>query len=162
MQTLQAGLEQKATEFTTVGAEILALNLSEKFLSPASCFSDESAERLISMARSSAAPAPAQVLLFPYGELAEPGEPSRPKSTAPERGTSVVLCGTYRKDPEGLRRTFERLKDTGFLVLSPSNPFIETEDQGFVYMRHEISGTYSGDMTFNRTKSEPLVQKVYP
>jgi NTP pyrophosphatase (non-canonical NTP hydrolase) len=91
------------------------------------------------MARTTSAAA--QVLLFPYGELAEPTPPAQSKGAAPERGTSVVLCGTYRKDPEGLRRTFERLKDTGFSILSPSNPFIDTEDHGFVYMRRESMQT---------------------
>src|SRR5215204_1733208 len=37
----------------------------------------------------------------------------------------VVLCGTYRKDVEGLRRSFEQLKDLGFNVLSPTNVDVE-------------------------------------
>ena len=80
-----------------------------------------------------------QILLFPYGDVVEEsaGKETKSKGAVPARGTTVVLCGTYRKDPEGLRRAFERLKDTGFSVLSPSNPFIETEEQGFVYMRSE-------------------------
>ena len=61
---------------------------------------------------------------------------------------SVVLCGTYRKDPEGLRRTFEQLSDSGFKILSPSNPFIENEEHGFVYMRHE--NTRSPDQIENK------------
>lgn len=87
--------------------------------------------------------ASAQILLFPYGDDAEEAarEKSSSRAAAAARGTSVVLCGTYGKDPEGLRRTFERLKDTGFSVLSPSNPFIETEDHGFVYMRRESMQT---------------------
>ena len=72
-----------------------------------------------------------QILLFPNYRSAEEDK------TAIVPGRSVVLCGTYRKDPEGLRRTFERLTDSGFSILSPSNPFIETEEHGFVYMRHE-------------------------
>ena len=84
-----------------------------------------------------------QILLFPYGDVAEAKAANRPSShaAAAARGTSVVLCGTYRKDPEGLRQTFDRLKDTGFSILSPSNPFIETEDHGFVYMRRESMQT---------------------
>lgn len=84
-----------------------------------------------------------QILLFPYGNVADdaPGKKAQAPATAPARGTSVVLCGTYRKDPSGLRRTFELLQDTGFSVLSPSNPFIETEEQGFVYMRQESMQT---------------------
>jgi len=52
-----------------------------------------------------------------------------------------VLCGTYRKDPDGLRKTFNLLRDSGFSILSPSNAFIETEKDGFVYMRHESTQT---------------------
>jgi NTP pyrophosphatase (non-canonical NTP hydrolase) len=91
----------------------------------------------------SSASAAAQILLFPYGDVVEEtfGKETRSKRTAPPRGTSVVLCGTYRKDPEGLRRTFEHLQDSGFSILSPTNPFIETEEKGFVYMRHESMQT---------------------
>lgn len=49
----------------------------------------------------------------------------------------VVLCGTYRKDVEGLRRSFEQLKDLGFNVLSPSSIDIVKETNGFVYMHGE-------------------------
>lgn len=49
----------------------------------------------------------------------------------------VVLCGTYRKDVEGLRRSFEQLKDLGFNILSPSNLNITQEKNGFVYMQGE-------------------------
>lgn len=94
------------------------------------------------MARSGAS-ASDQILLFPYGDVSDdaPGKKGPSRSAVPARGASVVLCGTYRKDPEGLRRTFERLQDTGFSVLSPSNPFIETEEHGFVYMRQESTQT---------------------
>lgn len=92
------------------------------------------------MARSSAQSS-AQILLFPSGSLAEGESESAPNPKVAARGTSVVLCGTYRKDPEALRRTFENLKDSGFQVLSPTNPYIETEEQGFVYMRHESMQT---------------------
>src|ERR1044072_750804 len=77
-------------------------------------------------------PNAAQILLFPYGDAAKKSAGKKAAITKPD-GVSVVLCGTYRRDPEGLRQTFERLRDTGFSVLSPSNPFIETEQQGFVY-----------------------------
>jgi NTP pyrophosphatase (non-canonical NTP hydrolase) len=49
----------------------------------------------------------------------------------------VVLCGTFRKDAQGLRRSFEQLKDLGFNVLSPSNLDIVREKNGFVYMHGE-------------------------
>jgi len=104
------------------------------------CYAERISQAAEAMPKSNAS---AQILLFPYGDVVEEtqGKESKSKEAAPPRGTSVVLCGTYRKDPEGLRRTFERLKDTGFSVLSPSNPFIETEEQGFVYMRHESMQT---------------------
>jgi NTP pyrophosphatase (non-canonical NTP hydrolase) len=53
----------------------------------------------------------------------------------------VVICGTFRKDVEGLRRLFGQLKDLGFNVLSPSNVDIVREDQGFVYMQGEETET---------------------
>lgn len=53
----------------------------------------------------------------------------------------IVLCGTYRKDVEGLRRSFEQLKDLGFNVLSPSNIDIVKERNGFVYMEGEEAET---------------------
>jgi NTP pyrophosphatase (non-canonical NTP hydrolase) len=107
------------------------------------------------MFRRNTALASNQILLFPQeAERAEivAGVPktkeSEPKETASARGNSVVLCGSYRKDPEGLQRIFERLKDEGFLVLSPSNALIESEEQGFVYMRHE--GAQTPDQLENR------------
>jgi NTP pyrophosphatase (non-canonical NTP hydrolase) len=53
----------------------------------------------------------------------------------------VVICGTFRKDVEGLRRLFEQLKDLGFNVLSPLNVDIVTEEKGFVYMHGEEAET---------------------
>src|ERR1044071_3492641 len=53
----------------------------------------------------------------------------------------IVLCGTFRKDIEGLRSSFEQLKDLGFNVLSPSNLDIVKETNGFVYMRGEETQT---------------------
>ncbi len=49
----------------------------------------------------------------------------------------VVLCGTFRKDVEGLKKAFEHLKDLGCRVLSPGNIDIVSETDGFVYMRGE-------------------------
>ena len=86
--------------------------------------------------------ASSQILLFPpvsgQAEIAG-GRSEKDLGTESAAGheRSVVLCGTYRKDPEGLRRTFEKLRDLGFAILSPANPFIESEKQGFVYMQHE-------------------------
>jgi NTP pyrophosphatase (non-canonical NTP hydrolase) len=53
----------------------------------------------------------------------------------------VVLCGSFRKDVEGLRRLFEQLKDLGFNVLSPSNVEAVSEKNGFVYMQGEEAQT---------------------
>ncbi|MBE7498988.1 MAG: hypothetical protein HS113_01495 [Verrucomicrobiales bacterium] len=92
--------------------------------------------------------AAAQILLFPQalGRRENPGGPDsedgrRVEGSRPASGRSVVLCGTYRKDPAGLRRTFDNLKDLGFSILSPSNTFVEAEENGFVYMRHESTQT---------------------
>ena len=49
----------------------------------------------------------------------------------------VVLSGTFRKDPNGLRLAYQHLKELGFNVLSPTNVSIETEEDGFVYMEGE-------------------------
>ena len=86
-----------------------------------------------------------QILLFPH--IAPTQKPSRSRGknevsvevVKPARGTSVVLCGTYRKDPEGLRKTFDELRDSGFSILSPTNVYIESEEEGFVYMQGETS-----------------------
>jgi len=89
--------------------------------------------------------ASAQILLFPLTPKQDdtPDTGSRKhvpvESMVTPRGSSVVLCGTYRKDPQGLRRTFDNLTELGFSVLSPSNTNIETEKDGFVYMRHETT-----------------------
>ena len=91
--------------------------------------------------------ASAQILLFPQVSarddlVDDQGEGnSAAPSPSSDRGRSVVLCGTYRKDPEGLRRTFEQLRALRFSILSPANVSIESEEQGFVYMRHESPRT---------------------
>src|SRR5215203_4471788 len=65
-------------------------------------------------------------------ELQIAGAPTRPRLIGGVDELDVVLCGTYRKDIEGLRRSFEQLKDLGFNVLSPSNLEIVKETNGFV------------------------------
>jgi len=101
------------------------------------------------------APVSAQILLFPdpsqHGKHAgDPDEkdPGLEGAFLPAPGRSVVLCGTYRKDPDGLRKTFDQLRDLGFSILSPINAFIEREEHGFVYMRHEK--TLSPDQIENK------------
>jgi len=87
-----------------------------------------------------------QILLFPRdrdaSQTIEVGAGDRSQTQGAEAaGPSVVLCGSYRKDPEGLRRVFQRLQDSGLVILSPTNPLIESEKEGFVYMRHEGTQT---------------------
>jgi NTP pyrophosphatase (non-canonical NTP hydrolase) len=95
-----------------------------------------------------------QILLFPHvleqrrGVFDLGAGVPEIEDVVPSRGTSVVLCGTYRKDPDGLRRAFEHLQELGFSILSPSNPFIETEKEGFVYMQNE--STQSPDQIENK------------
>ncbi len=51
----------------------------------------------------------------------------------------VVLSGSYRKDFETLRATYEELLDLGCQVLSPSNVTAVRETDGFVFMKGEES-----------------------
>jgi NTP pyrophosphatase (non-canonical NTP hydrolase) len=69
---------------------------------------------------------------------------NRSRPTKPIGGIDeldVVLCGTFRRDIAGLRRSFEQLKDLGFNVLSPLNVDIVNEKNGFVYMHGEETQT---------------------
>jgi NTP pyrophosphatase (non-canonical NTP hydrolase) len=95
-----------------------------------------------------------QILLFPGSSDSEdlivmPGDASVGKSQRSSKADrtrlhrpdthqfDVVLCGTFRKDPEGLKRTFEQLRDLGCRILSPGNVEIVSEADGFVFMRGE-------------------------
>jgi len=49
----------------------------------------------------------------------------------------VVLSGSYRKDFESLKATYEELRDLGCQVLSPSNVTAVRETDGFVFMKGE-------------------------
>ena len=51
----------------------------------------------------------------------------------------VVLSGSYRKDFETLKATYEELLDLGCQVLSPSNVTAVRENDGFVFMKGEES-----------------------
>ncbi len=51
----------------------------------------------------------------------------------------VVLSGSYRKDLEALKDTYEELLDLGCQVLSPSNVTAVRESDGFVFMKGEES-----------------------
>jgi NTP pyrophosphatase (non-canonical NTP hydrolase) len=96
-----------------------------------------------------------QIVLFPGapgetngapGALTASPFPSR-AATAPELQSplsavkigeyQVVLSGSYRKDFEALKATYETLRDLGCVVLSPSNVTAVRETDGFVYMKGE-------------------------
>ena len=53
----------------------------------------------------------------------------------------VVLSGSYRKEFETLRRTYEEFLDLGCTILSPSSVSITREEDGFVYMQGEETDT---------------------
>lgn len=53
----------------------------------------------------------------------------------------LVISGSYRKDFEALKRTYEEFRDLGCDVLSPSSVTITSEEDGFVYMKGEETET---------------------
>jgi NTP pyrophosphatase (non-canonical NTP hydrolase) len=57
------------------------------------------------------------------------------------RNCELVISGTYRKDFETLKRTYEEFRDLGCDVLSPSSVTISSEEDGFVYMKGEETET---------------------
>lgn len=59
----------------------------------------------------------------------------------PTRNCELVISGSYRKDFEALKRTYEEFRDLGCEVLSPSNVTIVSEENGFVYMKGEETQT---------------------
>jgi NTP pyrophosphatase (non-canonical NTP hydrolase) len=65
-------------------------------------------------------------------------EPESSGGVSWDRAAGVVLSGSFRRDPDGLRRTFEELRDIGCRVLSPGNVRIQSEENGFVFMQGEI------------------------
>ena len=58
-----------------------------------------------------------------------------------EAGLTTVICGTFRRDPEGLKASLELLRDLNCKVLSPPNADVAREESGFVYMRGEEQRT---------------------
>jgi NTP pyrophosphatase (non-canonical NTP hydrolase) len=58
-------------------------------------------------------------------------------TTVRAQTTEVVIAGSYRKDNEGLRRTYEELRDLGCRILSPSSVRVVSEVDGFVFMEGE-------------------------
>jgi NTP pyrophosphatase (non-canonical NTP hydrolase) len=93
------------------------------------------------------------VLIFPGPALAvEPEQSGRSSISAvatapavakatPKVSLEVVLSGTYRKQFETLKQTYEEFQDLGCVILSPSNVSIVREENGFVYMRGEETQT---------------------
>lgn len=104
-------------------------------------------------------PSPDQnVLVFPgpeplVGSSGEPEQAARiipriSSAAAPAIAThepsvvlDVVLSGTYRKQFEDLKQTYEEFLDLGCRILSPSNVSIVREENGFVYMQGEETET---------------------
>jgi NTP pyrophosphatase (non-canonical NTP hydrolase) len=93
-----------------------------------------------------------QILLFPApagnaetnvadSESTPPHALVNPGLRDPVPGTSVVICGSFRKDPEGLAVLHERFLDLHCSILSPTNVGIRREEDGFVYMRGEEAQT---------------------
>jgi NTP pyrophosphatase (non-canonical NTP hydrolase) len=99
-----------------------------------------------------------QILLFPTPsdasqELAQHYEraqdaPTEVRPEAPQVTTQtpleVVICGSFRKDPQGLKAEFDELRELGLQILSPLNTNIVSERDGFVYMKGEETGTPEG------------------
>ena len=99
-----------------------------------------------------AATSPAQILLFPSGDtvpsLDVSGEvpasvltPNKGINRLRVPGCDVVLCGSFRQDIEGLKRTHEELSDAGCSVLSPTEIAPVHEVDGFVFMKGEETET---------------------
>jgi NTP pyrophosphatase (non-canonical NTP hydrolase) len=59
----------------------------------------------------------------------------------PRLSLGVVLSGSYRKQFEALKETYEQFRDLGCTVLSPSSVSIVREEDGFAYMRGEETET---------------------
>lgn len=50
----------------------------------------------------------------------------------------VVICGSFRRDPHRLRAEYDELKASGCRVLSPEDLNFADEQDGFVYLEHEL------------------------
>jgi NTP pyrophosphatase (non-canonical NTP hydrolase) len=55
-----------------------------------------------------------------------------------QRGLKVAICGSFRRDPDGLRAAYREFSDAGVTILSPIDPDFVHEENGFVYAAHEI------------------------
>jgi NTP pyrophosphatase (non-canonical NTP hydrolase) len=83
------------------------------------------------------------VLEFPDGEARPILGTHRSASVtlAKQPPVDVVISGSYRKQFETLKQTYEQFRDMGCTILSPSSVSIVHEDDGFVYMRGEETQT---------------------
>jgi NTP pyrophosphatase (non-canonical NTP hydrolase) len=70
----------------------------------------------------------------------QPAKDRRP-TFSPEPRPSVVICGSFRKDTQGLSKLHEQFLDLHYSILSPLNVDIRREEDGFVYMRGEETET---------------------
>jgi NTP pyrophosphatase (non-canonical NTP hydrolase) len=77
------------------------------------------------------------IVLPPVPELRTEGAPSATSAPVVRTGYDVVLSGSYRKDFQALKATYEELLDLGCSVLSPSSVNAVSEIDGFVYMKGE-------------------------
>jgi NTP pyrophosphatase (non-canonical NTP hydrolase) len=50
----------------------------------------------------------------------------------------VVICGSFRRDPAQLRREYDTLRAAGCRILSPTDLTFADEQDGFVYLEHEV------------------------
>jgi hypothetical protein len=116
-------------------------------LSPARSSDTLPCNRIYVMAKTKG---PAQVYQFPLpleGGTSEAAEnPSGAPNPVPANrrdtaglGIDVVISGTYRKDNEELRKTYEEFRDLGCRIISPISVRIASESQGFVFMEGEQS-----------------------
>jgi NTP pyrophosphatase (non-canonical NTP hydrolase) len=67
--------------------------------------------------------------------------PPQQSVPAPTANCELVISGTYRKDFDTLRHTYEEFRDLGCDILSPSSVTITSEEDGFVYMKGEETET---------------------
>jgi NTP pyrophosphatase (non-canonical NTP hydrolase) len=53
--------------------------------------------------------------------------------------STVALCGSFRRDPRGLKREYDELLEAGCRVLSPVDVEWVVEQDGFVLAEHELN-----------------------
>ena len=67
-------------------------------------------------------------------EIQEP--PSSERAMAPT--ATAAICGSFRRDPDGLRKVHRDFLSAGVAVLSPSDTDFIGDNDGFVYAAHEV------------------------